>query len=279
MHAHVKMHEGTPTLFLDGHPAFAGYMWTGAPDLEHFPVAPIVRRYAEAGIHLYAFYTGSQGSKEWCGPGAGYDGHFDFSLTEARLGKLLYNDPDARFHFRVHLDMYDSWWCEMYPEECELGSGGTRASASFASTIWREQAKAFLKAYIGHLKKIGLADRVIAYQTGAGGTGEWVKGECSMAAECGDYSTPMRRYFQNWLRAKYDNDEKTLCAAWNRSDATFASAAVPSETEQLHTSHFLFRDPATNRPSSTITRRWPICAPTCWSIFTGRSKRRRTDRR
>ena len=243
MSAQVGSHNGTPTLFLDGQPAFAGYMWTSVPDLEDYPAADIVRRFSEAGVHLYAFDVGTQSSKEWCGPGPGRDSPFDFSLTEARLRRMIDVDPAARFHFRVHLDQYDAWWRETYPEECELGSNGTRASASFASVVWRDQAMAFLRAYIGHLESVGLADRVVAYQTGAGGTGEWVKGECSMASECGDYSQPMRRYFQSWLHGRYGGEVSALRKAWNNPNLTFETAGVPTATSQLTTTHFLFRDP------------------------------------
>ena len=59
MSAHVKMHNGTPTLFLDGQPAFAGYLWTHVPELDGHPAAPTIRRYAEAGVHLYAFDVGT----------------------------------------------------------------------------------------------------------------------------------------------------------------------------------------------------------------------------
>jgi hypothetical protein len=55
---------------------------------------------------------------------------------------------------------------------------------SFASRVWRAQAKEFLRAYIGHFRKTGLFDRVIAHQVGAGHTGEWVKGESSMYGPC-----------------------------------------------------------------------------------------------
>lgn len=244
MSAYVNMHNGTPTLFLDGQPAFAGYLWTNAPERDGHPAAPTIRKYAEAGVHLYAFDVGTQSSNEWRGPGPDYEGHFDFSETETRLQQMLDIDPEARFHFRVHLDHRgETWWHEMYPDECELGSDGLRVFPSFASTVWRSQANDFLRAFIAHMDTIGLADRVVAYQTGAGGTGEWVKGECSMAAQCADFSAPMQRHFRDWLRAQYADNENALRIAWADDQVRFDTAAVPSAAAQLNTTHFTFRDP------------------------------------
>ena len=58
MISRVKMHNGTPTLFMENHPAFAGYLWASAPTTEAYPVADVARAYADAGIHLHAFDVG-----------------------------------------------------------------------------------------------------------------------------------------------------------------------------------------------------------------------------
>jgi len=213
MSAKVKMHNGTPTLFIDDKPVFAGYLWSAPPTPEGFPAAADARRFAEAGLHLYAFDVGMQGTPpEWCGPGPGRAEHWDFSSVQARFGRVLDADPEARFHLRVHLEATPRWWRELYPEECELTSRGERLCQSFASLVWREQAKQFLRAYIAHLRSIGLGERVIAYQVCAGTTGEWVK-ESAMRAYTGDYSEPMRRHFRAWLRLRYQENVAALRAA------------------------------------------------------------------
>ena len=185
MTAEMKLYNGSPTCFLDGKPTFLGYMWCSGPNPRGWEAAESARLYADAGIHLYAFDCGSTGAVEceWPGPGEGRDGHFDFSTVENRFSQMLDVDPEARFHLRVHLEMrrQNGWWLDLYPEECEVRSTGDRLTQSFASTLWRQQSVDFLRAFIEHLQAIGLGDRVIAYQTGAGGTGEWVKGDTSMA--------------------------------------------------------------------------------------------------
>ena len=247
MTAEMKLHHGTPTCFLDGKPTFLGYMWCSGPGPGGWEAAESARFYADAGIHMYAFDCGSTGAVEceWPGPGEGRDSHFDFSTVENRFGQILDVDPEARFHLRVHLEMrrHRGWWLDLYPEECEVRSTGDRLTQSFASTVWRQQSVEFLRAFIAHLQAIGLGDRVIAYQTGAGGTGEWVKGDTSMAQTCGDYSEPMRRHFRAWLHEFYGGSEDDLRQAWNDRDITFATAEVPSETDQISTQHLTFRDP------------------------------------
>ncbi len=247
MIAQVKKHNGTPTLFLENHPSFAGYLWASAPTVEAYPIADVARVYAGAGIHMYAFDVGvGAQTSEWCGLGENHDGHFDFSTVEARFGRILDVDPAARFHLRVHLEMgrqRGQWWRDLYPEECELDSDGRRNTQSFASTVWRKQANAFLRAYIAHLQDIGLSSYVMAYQTGAGHTGEWVKGDSSMWDYCADYSQPMLRHFRAWLRQTYQDDSAALQTAWADREVSFDNAVVPSATAQLTTTHRTFRDP------------------------------------
>jgi hypothetical protein len=124
-----------------------------------------------------------------------------------------------------------------------VGRAGGSTTQSFASTVWRQQANDFLRAYVEALRAAGLEDRVIAYQVGAGNTSEWVKGDLSMDEVCPDFSAPMRRHFRQWLRTRYDGDTHALRAAWADADVDFGSAEVPSAEAQLNTCDFTFRDP------------------------------------
>jgi hypothetical protein len=234
----VKLYNGTPTFFQDGRPEFYGMMWSSAPAPDSFASAECGRLYGEAGVHYFAFDLGSQAAyPEWQGP----DGHYDFSTLKERFQKVIDVDPQAKFHLRVHLEM-PGWWHELYPEECERLSNGKRANQSFASKIWRAQAKDFLRALVAQVESVGLGDRVVAYQCGTGHTGEWVKGEGSMGLTCGDFSLPMQEHFQGWLRQRY-GDENALRTAWGDLMVTFETAAVPSADQQLKTTAYTFRDP------------------------------------
>jgi len=250
MVAYLKQWNGTPTVFFEGAPVFPGISCGWAPTAEGWDGAPQARILAPAGIHLYAFDCGAGGQPhEWVGPGAGHagkNGHFDFSQMKARYGHVIDVDPEARFFLRFHLEIYDKWWLEMYPEERDVDSDGNMQQQSFASTVWREQSKDLLREYVLHLREFGLEDRVFAWQTGAGHTGEWVKGMTSMRWQCGDFSVPMRRRWRAWLRETY-GDVEALQQAWNDKTVTFENAEVPTEAENLGAKHQSFRDPRLER--------------------------------
>ncbi len=245
--AEVKLHHGSPALFLDGEPVFAAINWVPGPAPDKWDFEEQARRSAAAGIHIYAFDVGK--GTEWIGPGAGRTGDFDFATVEARFARVIKADPAALFHLRIYLETgHDDWWEKAHPGECEVLSDGRRNGMSFASKVWREEAKAFLRAYIAHFRRTGLFDRIIAYQVGAGHTGEWVKGESSMGAPCGDFSEPMRAYFLDWLRTRYGGDVARLRAAWRHDPAvTFDTAAIPAAARQLEARLYTFRDPATEQ--------------------------------
>ncbi len=259
MRAHVRLHNGTPTLFLDDQPTFANFHLLSPFDGEHRgPSRPIARKFGELGIDLYSI---DASGPEWIGPG-----QYDFSGVESRLRGVLDENPAAHFLFRMNFETRGSpnnWWNNTYPDELEiLGSEGDdeasvaalranplaerRIAQSYASQIWRAQVKDLLCAYIAHLREIGLYDRVIGYQLGAGVVSEWVKGEGDMTPQCGDYSVPMQRHFRNWLRSKYSH-ETTLRQAWDDPQVTFETADVPAPKRQFSTLHGQFRDPERER--------------------------------
>ena len=244
----MQEYNGTPTPFIDGKPVFASYVWGQTPSVEGYPSAPATQYYAEAGIHFHAFDMGV--GREWCGPRPGHPEHFDFSTLKQRLGHILDADPEARFHLRIQLEISprETWWHTLYPHEREIDSEGKPTTQSFASVLWRQQANDFLTQLAEHLREEGLAERVFAYQTGAGHTGEWVKGLTSMRTPCGDYSEPMHQHFRAWLREHYNDDQEAFRDAWQDGRARFDRAEVPSPQAQWETTHWTFRDPRREQP-------------------------------
>ncbi len=244
----LRLHHGTPTPFVDGVPQFPAYLWTTPPTDAGYAAAAATAHFAAAGIHLHAFDVGV--GREWCGPAAGRASHFDFGTMERRLGHILDADPQARFHLRIQLEMDpgQTWWHALYPGEREIDSDGCASTQSFASRVWRQQAGDFLVELAGHLQRIGLAERIFAYQTGAGHTGEWVKGLTAMRTPCGDYSAPMQAHFRAWLRRQYGGDPAALRDAWQDGTAGFEQAAVPPASAQWHACHWTFRDPRREQP-------------------------------
>jgi hypothetical protein len=244
--AEIKMHHGAPTVFLNGKPIFAGMCWIPTPTVENWEAAAGVRAVGKAGVHIYAFDVGKD--FEWVAPRAGRSDPFDFSTVAARYGKVIDADPQALLHLRMHFEFGpDDWWVKAFPHECEIASDGRAMGESFASEVWRQQVNDFSQGLMAELKRTGLIDRITAFQPGAGGTGEWVKGDTSMSWRCADYSDVMRQHFRAWLRRKYHHDPAELRAAWNRPEASFDNAEVPTADEQLHAKFYTFRDPARER--------------------------------
>ncbi|MEZ4861125.1 MAG: hypothetical protein R3C14_07460 [Caldilineaceae bacterium] len=242
MQAHVRIHNGTPTLFLNGRPVFANCHLIGGLDPNGIEaIQASVRAFARNNIHIYSI--DAVGS-EWTTPRLEDNSPFDFTETAPRLQAILEADPDALFLLRMGFEThYFDWWAKAHPAEVEVLTDGPETSASYASLVWQTQVKNLLRAYIEHLREAGLYDRVIAYQVATGTCGEWIKSWSSMNPACGDFSAPMQRTFQQWLRRRYADDVSTLRAAWGDDSVTFATAAVPSTAEQSTTTHLLFRDP------------------------------------
>ena len=121
--AQVRSHNGTPTLFLNGEPVFAGMCWVSTPSTEGWRDSEHARAVAKAGIHIYSFDAGKD--FEWVEPKAGRSDPFDFSTVEARYGRIIDVDPLARFHLRLHFEFQPGdWWMKAYPGECEIASDG-----------------------------------------------------------------------------------------------------------------------------------------------------------
>jgi hypothetical protein len=247
MKAHVKQHNGTPTLFLDGQPAFGNIHLIGGIDPNGVALTQeAVRAFAAAGVHIYSLDALGD---EWYAPRPTGGGPFDFTKTAPRLQPILDADPEALFLLRMSFETKffpADWWNQMYPDEVEVLDSGARLSASFASPTWRAQVQELLRAYIDHLKATGLYDRVIAYQICTGTCGEWIKDWSSMSPPSGDFSPAMRGQFQAWLRARYQTDA-ALQTAWADPQVTLGTAEVPSGPTQAVSTHYQFRDPRHER--------------------------------
>lgn len=236
MKAQLKNHNGTPTVFLDDQPAFFGCHLVGymVPDklTQHQSFAA---KYAEAGVTIHSV---DNFTHEWVGPRPDDPRQYDFTLVAKRMETYLEANPNALFLMRMGFDTRwppSTWFNEAYPDEVEVLSDGVRWGNSFASPHWRSHVNDLLRAFIAHLREIGIYDRVLAFQIGAGSSGEWIKDVGCMLETTPDYSPIMRQHFQGWLRARYQADEAALQTAWADPAVTFATAAVPTEKEQMTT--------------------------------------------
>lgn len=270
--ASVKLHHGAPTLFIDGKPVFGAVHWIPDPPLEgEWFAAPFVRQFAQAGVHLVHCQVGVRGpDPEWDMPDQHGNTHY-FERLLPRLRRVLELDPEAYFILRVHLEMRMPWWQQRYPEELEVWGDGQTENQSYASMVWRQQAGDFLEALVHYLRRVPEGERVIGYQPAAGQTGEWAK-ESSMEGHACDYSAPMRRYFQNWLRRKYNGDLNALRLAWKDGRAMFHTVAVPTPEEQEAADLYHFRDPSRGRKVIDYFECFADLVADCIDFFCGKVK-------
>jgi hypothetical protein len=266
MKAHVRPHNGAPTLFLDDKPVYANLQWIGGFNLADPKSVALtqtaMRAFAKSGVHLYTldgFFN------DWCGPRADSALPYDFTENGPRLQAAIDADPEALFNLRLMFEtrhLLDNWWNKQHPDEVEVLSQGESMSASYASTVWHTQVKELLTALVAHLRQIGMYDRVIGYQICTGTCGEWIKSWSSMDIANTDYSAPMFRYFRHWLTQRYGTDA-ALQAAWGKEDVTLATAEVPSAADQDTTSHYYFRDPRYERNAIDFYEAYAeLCADT-----------------
>lgn len=241
--AHVKMYQGTPTLFLDHQPVFASMQWLSSATVVDgvHQNDDAIREFAAAGVHLNAITI----APAWCGPKPEQANFDEFESIDVQMRAIRRADPDALFHLRIYLETA-AWWNEQNPDECEVDSVGTRLNASYASDVWQTSVKAYLDDLVAHLQRSGFYDATVAYQVCPGICGEWVKNTTSMSPLTGDYSAPMRRRFRAWLRAKY-GDDAALQAAWREASITLDTAEVPTNAELMHSTHISLRDPSQER--------------------------------
>jgi len=200
-----------------------------------------MRAFAKSGVHLY---TLDGLFSDWCGPRDDSPLPWDFTQNGPRLQAAVDADPEALFNLRLMFEtrhLLDNWWNKQHPEEVEVLSEGEAQSASYASRVWQQQVRELLTALVAHLREIDMYDRVIGYQMCTGVCGEWIKSWSCMDPANGDYSEPMRKYFRQWLAARYGTDA-ALQDAWGEPEVTLATAEVPSASDQDTTSHYYFRD-------------------------------------
>ena len=245
--AAVKMHNGTPTLFINGEP-HNGMTWA-----TYGPKPEVFRDFTKAGITLYTFAATPTESgyglsrTAWTAPG-----EYDFSQLDERALMLLKENPNAFFFPRLYLHA-PKWWSEAHPDDIVLmdpGDGklvpfihsGGKPAPSWASEIWRRDTIEGLRRLIAHVEASPYADRVIGYHIASGTTEEWMMWGGN-ENQWVDFSPANTARFRSWLKDRYGTD-KRLQAAWHDETANLASAAIPSKAQRQHTELGSLRDPA-----------------------------------
>lgn len=233
--AEVKNYNGIPCLFIKGKPV------SGVSYATHFPPREReIKDFASAGVHFFQFYQGDLDSF-WKGPD-----NFDFSGIDRGYRELIKFDPEAVVIIRIGVNV-PRWWAEKHPEEIATSYiGRILPWQSMASELWRKEAGDALARLVKHIITSDYGDHIIGYLT--------VFGEENTYPGCWwvdytpyDYSKPMQRAFQDWLRERYQRDVAKLQQAWKDSTVTFETAQIPSRERRLQRDFLSLRDPGRGR--------------------------------
>ena len=232
--------NGAPTVYVDGRPVFLASLWTGVSwnSDRPWPSGEVVTLFGEAGIPGVAFDVARD--LLWVGPGHG-DSWYAFSRMDGAVRSILEKHPSVGIILRVHVSA-PPWWLKLNQEERELFDDGRRDMESYASEVWLRDASDYLNAFVTYVRSASFAENIWGYHICVGGCGEWIKGS-GMDDVCSDYSVPMRRAFQRWVREKYGEDREALREAWRDPGMEFSNAEAPTP-EEFNTFHLgQFRDP------------------------------------
>lgn len=238
--ATVQQHNGSPTLFLDGEPAYPAVFWCPPPDDAGWLHAEHARAMADVGVHIYTFGFG------W--PEPDDDGAWDHASLGRAFEQALAVDPDALFLPRFQLEAPD-WWIARNPGELETFADGSTDAQSYASQAWREDAARYLREVVRFTRALPFGDRFIGYHVCAGWTAEWLKNG-ARDNRSSDVNPAMVAAFRSWLRRRYADDEDALREAWGDPTVRFETAEVPGPELQERADFFCFRDPAVTRQDS-----------------------------
>jgi hypothetical protein len=119
---------------------------------------------------------------------------------------------------------------------------------SFASTRWRADAGEALRRAIAHYEE-AFPGRFAGYYVCAGLSYEWFNWGNYTDDLLFDYSAPMRRYFQDWLRRRY-REPAALAAAWHRPESAFDAIEPPPPAERPERAAAPLLDPRRHTPAA-----------------------------
>ncbi len=254
----VSMYNGRPTIFINDQPHYPMvYALTDVPggrwSWEEVPQHNI-RNFCGHGIKLYQLDIAMD--HIWS-----EDGRVDISFAQRQIAGVLGVCPEAAIIFRLHVTA-PKWWLYKYPEEWvryadteykdeeKIGLPRIIESdnypvrrVSMASERWKSEASTKLREFLAALARTPEGNSLAGIQVANGVYGEWHNWGFYWHEP--DVGMPMTRFFRSWLKKHYGSDGG-LRTAWNRPEASLATAEVP-DFEERRTTAGIFRDPARER--------------------------------
>lgn len=227
--AEVKLHNGVPTMHIDGQPCLYNRIWAFERLEGLFP------QKMKSIEHPFTTYE----LGVWAGPG-----RYDFTQADEANDKTFREHPDKFGNLRISLTP-PGWWLETHPEELQDHNGVRETGVSAASKHWWQDAGEYARAALDHLNQSGHARQIVHINLSAMHTGEWfyIGGPLRYLT---DRSRPMQDAFRNYVVSKYTSDAE-LRSAWNDPGVTFETVQIPTREEELETGLRSFRDPQRHR--------------------------------
>lgn len=242
--AKIDTRNGTPALEINGETFSLMAMTTRIKDEEY------LRDLRKAGVRIFFVFANT----DWLRPGKSLEESQDwrewggFASFQSEAERLLRVVPDAYIIVRIGMHPPVSWM-ESHPDDLLRYSDGKTMPCvinsevhydrvpgcySLCSEAWRKDGGEALMHFYDQVEHSPIADRVIGYFLGAGGTSEWYY--VNQITEAGmnkyaDVSPAFRREYGRILRERYGTEEK-LRAAWKKDDATFENPGIPDLHER-----------------------------------------------
>lgn len=236
LESEVKMQDGVPVLHVNGAPMYPmianGYERDKPGMMEAFKAV---------GHNIAALWIdGPVTTQWWVGPE-----EYDFSVIDDKITAILDFDPD-KLILPITWAAPPPWWGELYPEEIAKFSDGKswgyyRATPSFSSQQWRQDAAKAMAAFVRYVESRPYASRVLGYWVIGGVSAEWQGWGCHgshVDNHLMDYSAPARRGFGEFLLRKYADQARRW--GW---------LTVPPIEERLKSELGQFRDPVEGQGS------------------------------
>jgi len=231
----LKMYDGRPTLFINGKPHDGLFCSVRSPYFQNF---------IDAGFDI--FDTHPTAPNGWIG-----DGKYDYSKTDAYIEAYLKQKPDAKLIIRFWFGYpRNFWWAVKHKDQQAVSKvrDKGRKMPSYASIKWREEAGEALRRVIAHCEK-KYGDNIVAYVPGGGSCGEWFQwyaytedaDRITKGYEMGDYSQPMRKAFQKFVRNKYKHLSK-VNQLYGLNLSNWDELQMPNPEERLHSKLGNLRD-------------------------------------
>lgn len=168
----------------------------------------------------------------------GWDGadDYDYSLLDGHINKIVKAHPDIRLLLYVGCPGETPYlWNKMHEDQlAQLQNGDKLMFASLGSEIWRKDSAEAMRRLAEHFENSEFDKNIMGYNA------IWMANEWfgftwhakKPSDPNDDFSEPMRQYFRQFLRQKYQNNEDLLRRNWKNPKITFGDAELPTLEER-----------------------------------------------